>query len=261
MDRTIALLTPQRSGSHYIKSLLQTSKNVVVTGKEQADHVIAKYTGLLRLPTHEDHQVFTLPRNLSILRNEDYFHSYYINQELQKWFSNDPNYKLNQNVFLLHMPTAIAYFDILARHIYYDHIILSVRNPYAVTASIKKVRPNTRLTEAAFHAGCLLKLFLKSDTYIDSGSIIKFRYEDMCEKPLEIQKRIKDQIPELDIDIDKPVATLSPCTTEDNTKEKKVSNFNKSTIDTLDELSKEIVTSVLKSDFTQEMNTLGYQFI
>lgn len=257
MNKTILLLTPQRNGSHYIKSLLQTSKNVVVTGIKQADHVIAQYIGLSRLPTHEDHQVFTLSRNLNIIRNEKFFELNKAQQELKKWFESENNYQSDKNIFLLHMPTAISYFDILLQGIKCDHMIYSVRNPYAVVASILKVRPNVDLEEATLHAGNLLVIYRN----LNHNNLIKFTYEEMCSNPQRIQDLFISNIPELSIDINKPVSTLSPCTTENNKELKNVQNFNQKTISTLNESSINKITKILSRVFYNEMEKLGYDLL
>jgi hypothetical protein len=239
--------------------MLETSDNVVVTGDKQSDHIIADHTGLGKLCTHNDHQIFTVGKNPLILRHKKHYNVEKIKEALNKKWREEDNYS-DDKLRIAHMPTAIVYFDYILEALDDPFLIFTIRNPYAIIASIMRVRPETPFKACILHVGNLMRLIKRHTDYPPKNALF-LKYEFICAHPDMVQNEIIKRVPELsDMDMEKPVSTLSPCV-EDFNKPKIPTNYNKKTISFLRKDQIEEITETLQTLYNKEMDALNYRYI
>lgn len=191
--------------------------------------------------------------------------------ELLEWFRDDKNYDWgktkrawyfqatardsNATVFATKAPPFLLIPDLLAANFESTKFIVMVRNPYAMAEGIlrRRSRNPEMVREVAEHVVKCFQIQAENAQNL-AGKSICFTYEDMCDRPDVILKRLADFLPELhDVTFDEAVSVKGMY-------DQAVTNFNTAQIERLSVDQACQLNEVFKPH-TELFEQFGYQLL
>jgi hypothetical protein len=271
MSYLFVLCSPD-NGSTLLHHLLLTSSQA--TGLSSAGQMISGYKGVL-------------PRDYNSGHIFSEIKSYLQDESLYDWNNNktiwDESWKnpSSQNglwsdlltlktglepILLQKSPPDIYRINMIKQYFYPLNVIIMVRNPYAVAANIKKLRPDISTDRIATHIGECLTTQQNNAENIEITSL-KITYEDLCDKTQTTCENIINFIPEIQslnysIDFNIKQHSISPIPNEYQFEYNiPITNLNEQEIATLTQEEINLIGSILSQNYQTSINYWNYEIL
>ncbi|MDQ8205648.1 glycosyltransferase [Pelagicoccus sp. SDUM812003] len=210
IDKHIFILSPNNSGSTFLKNALSLSRKTWNLERE------GQHTFGFQGPNPSKHNNPLLwasdPKLLQSLRNPS---NYDWKKTKKAWyfqaFAQDPN----ANIFVEKSPPFLLLAKSLAENFKNPHFIFLSRNPFAVAEGILRRRskdfPNRSIAieQTALHITTCLSI-QKSNIEAFRTNALHFTYEQLCDQTDAIAQKLSDLAPELsDLDLNQVIPVKS----------------------------------------------------
>lgn len=189
-NKNLFICVPNNSGSSFLTKAIELSNTVLYLPKE--GHFINGYSGPIP-PKYGFMMHWAYNANFvnHVLKNENCYNW----DEIKSTWKH--HIKGNGELFVEKSPPNVARVELLKNNFNNSKFIFSVRNPYATIEGIlRSQKKKVTLRQATIHVINTYKLQLKNIEEYKNQSIF-FTYEELCDNPTKISKKITKLCPEI----------------------------------------------------------------
>ena len=199
IENHLFVICPNNSGSTLLKNLLATSNNTWNLAKE-GQHTFGFSGPCTRQIAGGGLIWSTRSEWIEKLTNENAY-NWAITR--QAWYFSAFSHNPQAAVFVTKAPPFLLNVQLLKKNFHNPKFIFMIRNPYAVIEGIYRRRRRSkapkngdiRLIASQHIVNCLAQQ--KKNIEQHGSENIFFTYEDMCDRPLHIEKRLSEWFPAL----------------------------------------------------------------
>lgn len=190
------VICPNNSGSTYLKNVLATCKNTWNLQREGQNTI--GFVGpnrfnpmgihpLLWAATEDDRHARKNPKHYDWEKTKS------------AWYLQAFSKTEQATVFVEKSPPFLLQVETLVSNFVNAKFLLMVRNPYAMAEGIlRRYREQDCIKRTARHVISCFEYQKENCTFLAKHPHLFFSYEDLCEHPESIEKKIKALLPELD---------------------------------------------------------------
>jgi hypothetical protein len=189
------IVCANNSGSTLLNRVLATSKNIVDLEYEGQEYIDVTGLNVMPLPWNLDcRRVWT--ERTEIFEDKSNYNWEIIRYIWTSYWKNNPKYHTaNPRILLEKSPPNVVRTKILEEEFENSYFIVMVRNPYAIAEGIR------RHMEYPLERG--IKHWIRvTEKQIENierlNRVIYFRYEDLCDYPDQMKRKMLDFLPALE---------------------------------------------------------------